>query len=279
MKTDADFEALPGTDGPRFRIVFLFHRDLALLSRTLPRCLDAFTAGTSESFEVLVHCDGTPADVAAHMPALAERWGVDEVRLRSRTRFVASGDGSNNGHQRIMTRAVPYLLVLEDDVVAYRTDPAFDPLAAIAACFERHRDVPVWSTVADYEQWSWRLRDLGEPVEPGVRSTNRLSTHCIAYDTQRFLTAAARFGGFEREVFIDRPDHSYNWEDLVSHVATTGGRRIAFAEGWPLRVFHCDRKVEDGSMYHTQDPAIKASILSELNARYAPQSAAVQDAS
>jgi hypothetical protein len=280
---DADFDPDPvrppaSPVGPRFRIVFLFHRDLDLLSRTLPRCLEAFTAGTTESFEVVVHCDGTPADVGARLPALAAQWGVDEVRSRSRARFTASGDGSNNGHQRIMTAAVPYLLVIEDDVVAYRTERAFDPLAAIAACFERHPDVPVWSTVADSDQWSWGLRDRGAPVEEGVRSTNRLSTHCIAYDTQRFLPEATRFGAFERDVFIDRPDHSYNWEDLVTHVATTGGRRIAFADDWPLDVFHCDNKVADGSMYHTQDAATKAAILSELDARYAPEPAPIKEA-
>src|SRR5581483_5044767 len=162
----------------------------------------------------------------------------------------------------------PYLIVIEDDVVAYLTEPSFDVLAACRTLFERHPDVPVLSTVDDSYQWSWRLEDRGEPVEPGVRSVNRLSTHLIAYDVDRFSGPARRFGGFDLDVFIDRDDLSYNWEDLVSHVGTTGGRRIAFPDSWPLRVYHCDRKRESGSIWHTQDPRVKAEVLAELNARY-----------
>jgi hypothetical protein len=95
-----------------------------------------------------------------------------------------------------------------------------------------------------------------------------LSTHFIAYDVPRFSPAAERFGGFDLDVFIDRSDLSYNWEDLVSHVGTTGGRRIAFPESWPLDVYHCDRKIGQGSMYHTQRPEVKSEILAGLEERY-----------
>ena len=57
-------------------------------------------------------------------------------------------------------------------------------------------------------------------------------------------------------------------EDLVSHVGTTGGRRIAFAEGWPLAVFHCDEKGQPGSMHHTRDPKVKLRVLTDLEARF-----------
>jgi len=33
-------------------------------------------------------------------------------------------------------------------------------------------------------------------------------------------------------------------------------------------VFHCDRKREAGSMWHTQDPHVKAAVLAELNERF-----------
>jgi hypothetical protein len=253
---------------PAWRIVFLFHADLDLLSKTLPRCLEALTASTSEDFEVTILADGTPEQVAAKLPALLESWGVDELRVRRRERHVASGDPSNNGHRRAFMNRAQYVIVIEDDVVMYRTDGSFDVLAACRELFERHPDVPVVSKVNDYGQWSWRLTDAGPAVEPGVRSVNRLSTHFVAYDVARFLPAAERFGGFEQDVFIDRADLSYNWEDLVSHVGTTGGRRIAFPESWPLDVYHCDRKVDPNSMYHTQRPAVKAEILNELERRY-----------
>lgn len=255
---------------PTFRIAFLFHTNLDLLSVTLPRCLEALTRGTHESYEVVLHADGTPADVAARLPNLLADWGVDELRLRERRRFVASGDGSNNGHRRVFEHRSPYLIVIEDDVVLYRTDPCFDPLAACRALFERHPDVPVISKVSDYHQWCWQLADTGVEIEPGVRSVNRLSTHLVTYSMRAFMPVATRFGAFDLDVFIDREDHSYNWEDLVSHVGTTGGRRIAFPESWPLAAHHCDRKVTDGSMFHTQDPAVKAQILADLEQTYRP---------
>jgi hypothetical protein len=255
---------------PTFRIAFLFHANLDLLTTTLPRCVEALTGATRESFEVVLQSDGTPDAIAAELPAMAHRWGIDEIRLRRRTRHVASGDASNNGHRRLFDGRSPYLIVVEDDVVMYRTDRAFDVLAACRELFERHVDVPVLSKVDDHEQWSWRLRDEGPEIEPGVRSVNRLSTHFIAYDVQRFVPVAERFGGFDLDVFIDRDDLSYNWEDLVSHVGTTGGRRIAFPTDWPLHVFHCDRKVETGSMYHTQRPEVKAAVLAELEGRFRP---------
>lgn len=253
-----------------FRISFLFHSDLDLLKTTLPRCLEALTGATSQAFEVVLRADGTPDDVAAQLPALLDGWGVDELQLRKRRRRLASGDASNNGHRQLFSARPRYQIVVEDDVVMYRTEKSFDVLAACREIFERHRDVPVLCKVNDYGQWSWKLTDLGSEITPGVRSVNRLSTHFIAYDVARFMPIAERFGGFDLDVFVDRADLSYNWEDLVSHVGTTGGRRIAFPEAWPLDVFHCDRKIAADSMYHTQRPDVKAKVLAELEERYRP---------
>lgn len=254
--------------GPMWRIAFLFHADLDLFTRTLPRCIEALTSSTTETFEIVVLADGTPDHIAAQLPKLLDTYGVDELQVRSRRRHVASGDGSNNGHRRFFPVRAPYLVVVEDDVVMYRTEQSFDVLAACRELFQRYPDVPVLSKVSDYDQWSWKLAELGPPIEPGVDSVNRLSTHFIAYDVTRFLALAERYGAFDLDVFIDRDDYSYNWEDLVSHVGTTGGRRIAFPESWPLDVYHCDRKAEPGSMYHTQRPDVKAEVLAELEARY-----------
>lgn len=262
---------LEGAPWPTFEIVFLFHDNLDLFARTLPRCLEALTAGTAQDFEVVVHCDGSTPEAVRRVAEMAPTWGVDEVRARSRARWVASGDPSNNGHRRFFDSSSPYRIVVEDDVVMYRDDPHFDVLTAIRGLLERNLDVPVVCKVDDTDKWTWKLRDIGPGVEPGVRSVNRLSTHFIAYDVARFRAVASRFGAFERDVFIDREDLSYNWEDLVSHVGTTGGRRIAFPESWPLQVFHCDVKVREGSMYNTQDPTTKMTVLDELEARYRPR--------
>jgi hypothetical protein len=257
-----------GLCGPMWRIAFLFHADLDLFTRTLPRCVEALTGSTSETFEIVVLADGTPDHIAVQLPKLLEEYEVDELQMRRRRRHVAGGDGSNNGHRRFFPVRAPYLVVVEDDVVMYRTERSFDVLAACRELFERYPDVPVVSKVNDYDQWSWRLTDVGPQIEAGVRSVNRLSTHFIAYDVARFVPVAERYGAFDLDVFIDRDDHSYNWEDLVSHVGTTGGRRIAFPELWPVDIYHCDRKVEPGSMYHTQRSEVKAEVLAGLEARH-----------
>lgn len=251
---------------PLFTVAILFHRHLDVLERTLPRTLGALTESTGEPFEVVLHCDGTPDEVAVEVLRRRARWGVDEVRFRSRIGVLASGDASNNGHRRLLSERTRYLVVVEDDVLVVRREPAFDVLGACRALFERHPDVPVICKVSDHDLWAWKLADVGGRIEDGVRSVNRVATHFIVYDTWRFRPVATRFGAFDLDVFVDRDDWSYNWEDVVSHVGTTGGRRIAWPEGWPLEVFHCDRKVEPGSMYNTQDPAVKHAVLDELEA-------------
>jgi hypothetical protein len=255
-------------EDPTFTIACLFHSDLALLARTLPRCLSALSAGTSELFEVVLHCDGTPAEVLAELTGQLTQWGVDELRFRDRRRFVASGDPSNNGHRRLFGTRSRYLIVFEDDVVMYRDAGSFDVLGACRSLFERHSEIVAICKVDDFDVWAWKLEDVGAPIEAGVRSVNRVATHFIAYDLDRFMPVAHRFGAFDRDVFIDRTDMSYNWEDIVSHVGTTGGRRIAFPAEWPLHVFHCDRKVADGSMYSTQDPSVKQDVLNQLEEQF-----------
>jgi hypothetical protein len=251
-----------------FRITCLFNQNIDLLGLTLPRCVAALTGSTAETYEVVLHCDGTSRDVAGEVVQREEFGDIDEIRVRRRSRFVASGDPSNNGHRRLFDAGPRYVIVFEDDVVMYRSEAAFDVLAACRRLFELYSDVAVICKLDDHEAWAWGLRDIGEPLEPGVRSVNRVATHFIAYDLDRFLPAARRFGGGDLDVFIDRDDLSYNWEDLVSHVAATGGRKIAFPESWPLHVFHCDRKVSAGSMYNTQDPAVKREVFDELDRRY-----------
>lgn len=251
-------------DDPLFRLAFLFHADLSLLERTLPACLEALTAGTHQTFEVVLHCDGTPVEMARELLALQERWGIDEIRFRSRQRFTASGDPSNNGHRRLFGGRSRYVVVVEDDVLVERLDASFDPLTAWRDLFEAHTEVVAACAMGDHGDWAWALDDVEPPIAPGLRSVNRVATHLVAYDCTRFLPVAARFGAFDLDVFVDREDLSYNWEDLVSHVGTTGGRRIAWPESWPLRAYHCDRKVAAGSMHNTQDTRVKHVVLNNL---------------
>jgi len=250
--------------------VFLFHRDLDLFARTLPRCLEALVTGTDESFETTIYCDGTPREVLTALLPLAERWGIDQVTSRRRGVRVAAGAPGNNAHRRLFPTRSRYLLVIEDDVTMYRCADTFDPLRAIRNVFESDPRSVVLSKLDDHSKWAWPLLDVEPHETPGLRIVNRLATHFIAYDTERFLPPATRFGAWWSDVFIDRDDWSYNWEDLVSHVGTTGGRRIIVPQTWPLRAYHCDEKIAPDSMFNTQDPAVKMRVFEEIDSTFGP---------
>lgn len=253
---------------PAFTILFVFHKDIDLLEKTLPQTLAALTQNTAVSYEVILVADGTDLSMIERLVPRLENWGVDELRFRRRERFVASGAGSNNAHMHQFKATVPYLIHLEDDILVFNNDPSFDVLRAAIELFERHHNIPVIFKMNDYESWSWKLSDVSAELEPGVRSVNRVSTHFIIYHSARFYAVSKGFGAFDSDVFIDRDDLSYNWEDLVSHVGTTGGRAIAFPEAWPLVALHCDRKIAPGSMYNTQDVSVKLEICNEYLRRY-----------
>lgn len=265
---DPPFAAARSQEGAGFRVVCLFHRHIDVLQRALPTCVRALTEGTRQDVELTLHCDGTQPDVAAQVIARQTEWHLDEVRIRRREHEIASGDASNSGHRRLFGGRERYLVVVEDDVWMYRSDPSFDVLTESLRLFQACPDVTAICKLDDHDAWAWKLADAGPSLAPGVRSVNRVATHFIIYDLARFLPAAERFGAFDLDVFIDRDDFSYNWEDLVSHVATTGGRCIAWPERWPLHVYHCDRKTTAGSMYNTQDPQVKNAVIDELTERF-----------
>jgi glycosyltransferase involved in cell wall biosynthesis len=247
-----------------FTLMCTFHDNARLLERTLPLTLRSLTQPTRHDFEVLLVADGSTNDTVARLlPRLADL-GVDELRFRRRARNVYSGVPSNNLHPHHLKTTSPYQVSFTDDAFIWKSDDDFDVLDAAAQLFARHPEVVLISKVDDNEEWVWPLTSVGPDIEPGIRSVNRVVDHLIFYDTQRFLPVAQRFGGWDREIYVDRDDYQYQWEDLASHVATTGGRQIAYADAWPLRVAHCDLRVEPGSMYCTQDENVKLKCFDRL---------------
>lgn len=253
---------------PDFRIVFIFHMDLSLFARTFERCIHALTEPTRQSYEVTIYCDGTPEHVFTEVAKRAIGWGVDTLVLRQRSRHVAVGAPGNNAHRRLFDAPNPYLIVIEDDVSMYKHDKAFDVLTAIRESFDATPTAVALTKIDDHEKWSWALTDVTAPRPNGDRIVNRLATHFVCYMVPSFMRASASFGIRNLDLFVDRNDWSYNWEDLVSHVGTTGGNVILFPQAWPLRVFHCDDKVAAGSMFNTQDVLVKTSVLDALDSRF-----------
>ena len=241
------------------------HNSFELMRRTISQNLCALTENTRQSFDVILIIDGF--DKVNLEPILPDirRWGIDEVRLRSRTRNTATGDPSNNGHLRLFTERSTYLLTLEQDVAMFKIDSDFDVLTAIRELFERHTQLKLATRIDDHDCWCWKLKDVAPAFEDGVRSVNRVSSHFLAYHVPRFMHQVG--GRIRDDIFYDGGNRWMNYEDYLSRTfAQPGGPGIAFAESWPIRVYHCDRKIHPESVFYTQDEIVQLSVFDERKA-------------
>ncbi|MUL41442.1 hypothetical protein FZ103_09690 [Streptomonospora sp. PA3] len=247
-----------------FTLACAFHNTSRLLERTLPLAIRTLTRPTRHEFEVVLVADrSSDTTVADLLPRLRDL-GVDELRFRRTARLAFDGAPSNNFHGHHFTTTKPYLISFTDDTFMLKTEDEFDVLDAVERIFTRHPEVPLISKVDDHDEWDAPLVDIGSEIEPGVRSVNRAVDQLIMYDTARFAGPAARLGAWHPETFVGHPGFEYQWENLASHVGTTGGRRIAYPESWPLRVRHSDLRNQPGSMHGTQDEDVKIKCFERL---------------
>lgn len=247
-----------------FTLACAFHDTPRLLRRTLPLAIRSLTHPTRHEFEVVLVADRSSDDVVRDLLPDLDELGVDELRFRRSGRNAYSGAPSNNFHGHHFTTTSPYLITFTDDTFLWKTDESFDVLDAVAGVFRRHPDVTLLSKVDDHDEWDWPLADVGPEVEPGVRSVNRVVDQLIAYRTRRFAPAARRLGAWRRDTFVGHAGFEYQWENLASHVGTSGGRKIAYPDRWPLRVRHSDLRNQPGSMHGTQDEDVKLKCFQRL---------------
>lgn len=247
-----------------FTLMCAFHDTVRLLERTLPLAVGSLTQPTRHDFQVVLVADRSRPGIVTGLVDRLGELGVDELRFRRDGRHSFSGAPSNNFHAHQFTTASPYLISFTDDTFIWKTDPAFDVLDAVAGLFTRHREVVAVSKVDDHDEWDVPLTDVAPEIEPGVRCVNRVVDQLIAYDTERFAPVARRFGAWERDGYVEVPGATYQWENLASRIGTTGGRKIAYPQRWPLRVRHCDLRTRPGSMHGTQDEAVKLACFQRL---------------
>jgi len=241
-----------------FTIGFICHNDFDLLEKTIPQNLHAICKDTKESYDVILVVDGAEGIDPSRFLDSVPRWGIDEVRFRWRLRNCAGGDPSNNGHLHILSNKTPYLLTLEGDVVLFKTDSSFDILAEFRALFERHENLALATCMDDYDCWVWKLKDVGPAFELGVQSVNRLSSHFLVYNTERFCKYFIGNKRLSPDLFYEDSKGWFNYEDLLSTTfAYPAGPGIAFVKAFPIKVYHCDIKVEPGSVDYTKDLQIK----------------------
>jgi hypothetical protein len=252
---------------PEFTINIICHDDVELMRHVLPHNLAQLRDHTRRSLDVVMTVDGAEDAPREALLQLAAESGVDEVRMRQRTNNCASGDASNNGHLHAFSDKTRYLLTIEADVAIFLTDPQFDLLDACAEFFARHPNRPLLHRMDDSDCWVWKLEKVAPDIEPGVWSVNRISSHFLVYDT---MVLRGSRGYPNLTAYQDDHSHHYNFEDELSHFfAEPTGPGIAFPHAWPLRIYHCDRKQSQGSLYYSKLPDVKLQVFKQRRAEVA----------
>lgn len=247
-----------------FTIACAFHDTPKLLEYTLPLAIKSLTVPTKHEFEIVLVAERSTDDIVSKLLPKIHDFGIDELRFRCTNNHSFSGAPSNNFHCNHFKTTNPYLLTFTDDTFIFKTNPEFDVLDSIVNIFNNHPEVSIISKVDDHEEWDNPLTDNGPEIESGIRSVNRVVDQLIAYDTSRFFPIAQKLGAWNRDTYVSAVGFEYQWENLASHVGTTGGRKIAYPGVWPLRVRHCDLRNQPGSMHGTQNEEVKLKCFEEL---------------
>lgn len=250
---------------PELTIAYLIHGDIPLLDQVIPTTLEALCVGTSRRYDLLLVIDGAESAPTTDIMSRAhDVWGFDEIRLRWRTRHRASGDKTNNIHTHLVGGKSRYLITVEGDVVAFRSEPYVDVLDQIVRMFEARPDLAVAQRIDDHDCWQWQLEDVGQPLAPGIRSVNRVASHFIIYDTERMRARIAEVGGLPGDEFYDDGTRWFNYEDWLSQTfAQPDGPGIGYLDDLPLCVYHCDRKISPGSAHYRRDLPTRLAVFEE----------------
>lgn len=246
-----------------FTVAFICHSELELLEKTIKQNLAALReTAQGEEFDSIMVVDGAETAPTALLTEFAFREGINEVRLRTRKSLCATGDPSNNGHYYIIRHKSKYLITLEGDVVMFLNNSNFNLFQNIRDFFERHKDIFLATKIDDFECWSWKLKQVSENFEEGIQSVNRVSSHFLIYQLERFHNYFDRNSPISLNSFYDTQTSWFNYEDYLSkHVAVPNGPGIAFLESFPISVYHCDRKVADGSPFYSKNIEDKIKVF------------------
>lgn len=253
-----------------FTIAFIAHNDFEIASRTIPQNIKALTQQTNYSYHVILVLDGFEAfDCQPYINKMSD-WGVDEIRLRSRGRVCAGGDPSNNAHLYLLSLQSKYMIEIESDVALFETNQIEDPLKELDSYFNRNKDQCMATKVEDFDCWQWKLEKVSEDIDDGVWSTNRLSSHFLVYQTERFLNYLDENDiALTCDTFHDDGENWFNYEDFLSyHFAKPNGPGIGFFRQLSLDVYHCDEKEFEGSAFYKKDIDLKCSIFDKLKDKY-----------
>lgn len=250
-----------------FSIVFIcaggyeyFHKILENNIRTL--CED-----THEKYDLVLFLDGIENYDYTPYLELGPKYGFDEIRLRSREHHCATGDCSNNSHMQIFSDKTKYLLTFESDVAIFKLDKCFDVLRAVRIAFEKNPSLCIATRMDDYSCWKEKLMFLPQQFTDDIQSVNRVSSHFLAYDTRRCRKWFAAKGCFRLDCFYDNEHDWYNYEDMIgTNFAYPNGPGIGFFRDLPIKVYHCDEKIKEGSAFYKRDLQTRLRVFEQRKA-------------
>lgn len=236
-----------------FTIAFICHNEPELLEKTISQNIQSLCHNTNENYDIILVVDGAETVDYEYLVKLAYRYGVNEVRLRTRIKNCAKGDPSNNGHFHLFSTKTPYLITLESDVVLFNLELEFDVLKNIKELFKRHEKLCLATRMDDHDCWQWKLQYCSQLFEEGILSVNRVSSHFLVYDTNKCQAYFNNNDFFNLDLFYDHYNSWYNYEDMISkYFSYPKGPGIGYLENFPIRTYHCDEKIKKDSPFYSK---------------------------
>lgn len=248
-----------------FTIAFVCHDGIDILKKTLPQNINSLCKFTNETYDLLLVIDGVETVNYKPLIDLAFSYGINEVRMRTRVKNCATGDPSNNGHYHLFSNKTKYLISFEEDVALFNLNYSFDILHNLKILFENHSDMCLASKMDDHDCWVWKLKNVGVPFEAGYPRVNRVSSHFLVYDTQRCdkMLSISKFKKID--LFFDNGNSWLNYEDFLSkNFAKNSSSMICNLDAFPIKVFHCDSKINKSSPYYTKSKEAKINIFNDI---------------
>lgn len=232
--------------------------------QTLKHNIEVLCKDTSETYDLIMFLDGLEAIDYERYIELAKRCGIGEVRLRNRSVNCASGDGANNPHMHLVSEETKYLITIEADIAVFKTKENCDILRGIKDLFERNTNLCVATRIDDYDCWQEKMHFLDHKIGVGIKSVSRVSSHFLAYDTRRCCSYVDSIGGWPLSGMYDTGDMWHNYEDRVGKTFRyPDGPGIGFIDCLPIKVYHCDEKIHEGSPFYKRDLQTRMKVFNQ----------------
>jgi len=245
----------------KFTISFICGGGYEYFHKILENNIHVLCDNTNESYDLVLFLDGFENYDCEPYIKLAQKHHFNEIVLRSRKSNCATGDPANNAHIHTFSTKTQYLLTFESDVAIFKTKQDVDILQEIRKLFEANENICLLTKIDDYDCWKEKLVFKPRDLCNGVHSVNRVSSHFLIYETFR-CEKIIKNNSFCLNQFYDSETEWYNYEDMISRLfSEPNGPGIGFCHSLPIKVFHCDEKIDTKSAFYTKDVSTKLKVF------------------